>query len=121
MRRAPLPADAMALVRGDTGEPDQDRQDALAFRRRFADWPGYGVSGFYAVTEEGIDDLARDLLQRFRLLRIYDPGRLVAAGLELLPTFRTPHVTLGFTDLDHGLAVLAAAVKERRPNPYHGR
>lgn len=74
MRRAPLPADAMALVRGDTGEPDQDRQDALAFRRRFADWPGYGVSGFYAVTEEGIDDLARDLLQRFRLLRIYDPG-----------------------------------------------
>lgn len=120
IRRAPLPDGVVALVRGDTGEADQDRLDALAFRRRFPDWPGFGVSGFYAVTEEGIDDLARDELRRFEALRVYDPAALLHERLAVLPTFRTPHVTIGFTDLDRGLSVLASSVRERRPNPYHG-
>jgi len=119
LRRAPLPADIVALVRGHTGEPDQDRLDALAFRRRFPDWPAFGVSGFYAVTEAGVLDLAGDRLSRFASLRVYDPRRLVTEGLELLPTFQTPHVTIGFADLESGLSALARAVNERRPNPYH--
>ncbi len=120
VRRAPLPDDVVALVRGDTGEADQDRLDALAFRRRFPDWSEFGVSGFYAVTKEGIDDLARDELRRFEALRVYDPAALLHEHLTLLPTFRTPHVTIGFADLDHGLSVLASSVRERRLNPYHG-
>lgn len=108
-----------ALVRGDTGEADQDRLDAVAFRRRFPDWPAFGVSGFYAVSEVSIDDLARDMLSRFEGLRVYDPAVLRDARLTVLPTFRTPHVTIAFADLDHGLAVLASSFRERRPNPYH--
>jgi len=120
IRRAPLPDDVVALVRGDTGEVDQDRLDALSFRRRFPDWPGFGVSGFYAVSEEGIDDLARDVIRRFEALRVYDPAVLRHEGLDVLPTFRTPHVTIGFADLDHGLSVLASSLRQRRLNPYHG-
>ena len=119
LRRAPLPDDVLALVRGDTGEPDQDRRDALSFRRRFPDWPAFGVSGFYAVTEEGVADLGRDMLSRFVARRIYNPLVLRRAQMEVLPTFRSPPVTIGFTDLDHGLSVLESSFRERRPNPYH--
>jgi len=119
LRRAALPPDIAILVRGDTGEPYQDRLDALAFRRRFPDWLGFGVSGFYAMTEAEVLDLAGDRLSRFASLRLYDPDRLVNEGLQLLPTFRTPHVTIGFADLGSGLSFLGRAVLERRPNPYH--
>lgn len=119
LRRAPLPDDVIALVRGDTGEANQDRLDAVSFRRRFPDWPAFGVSGFYAVTEEGIDDLGGDMLRRFAALRIYDPLVLRRAKLDVLPTFRSPHVTIGFPDLEHGLSVLASSFRERRINPYH--
>jgi len=45
---------------------------------------------------------------------------LVAAGIEVVPTFRTPHVTLAFTgELDDGLSRLERADHDRRPNPYH--
>ena len=39
----------------------------------------------------------------------------------MVPTFRTPHVTIGFTgDLADGLERLRSAVHEQRLNPYHG-
>ena len=77
-----------------------------------------GVKG--QQPEEGIDDLARNELRRFEALRVYDPAALLHGHLAVLPTFRTPHVTIGFADLDHGLSVLASSVRERRLNPYHG-
>lgn len=80
LRRATLPADVIGLVRDDTCEADQDRQDAVAFARRYADCPGYGVSGFYAVTDEGIDDLASDLLQRPHRYRRLELGRREEVG-----------------------------------------
>ncbi len=44
---------------------------------------------------------------------------LIAAGVEVVPTFRSPHVTLAFGDLDLGLATLEAVEHEVRRNPYH--
>ena len=46
--------------------------------------------------------------------------QLRAAGFEVVPTFRTPHVTIAFADdLDSALARLAALGTDRRPNAYH--
>lgn len=110
-----------------TSSPWSEATPANPTRTGSTRWPSddasptgaFGVSGFYAVTEAGVLDLAGDRLSRFSSLRVYDPGRLVTERLELLPTFQTPHVTIGFADLESGLSALARAVKERRPNPYH--
>src|SRR4051812_12090366 len=121
VRRAALPADAVIVVRGDNLDLATSRHQALAFRRRYPDWERWGLSGFYARNDAEIDDLAADQLDRFPELAIYRVGDLEAAGFEVVPTFRTPHVTVAFRgDLDVGLAALAGAVHEQRTNLYHG-
>lgn len=52
------------------------------------------LSAYYAEDDDAVDDLAADLLERFPILRIYDPAALSAGGIEVVPTFRAPHVTL---------------------------
>lgn len=65
--------------------------------------------------------LAADQLDRFPELSLYRVIDLEAAGFSVVPTFRTPHVTVAFDgDLDSGLAALAGTVHEQRRNPYHG-
>ena len=120
VRRAPIPSDALVVVRGDPGDEAITRDQAEAFRRRFDRWGRWGVSAFYARSELEIDDLAFDRLHRFGSLRIYRIVDLEHAGFEVVPTFRTPHVTLAWDDdLLAGLARLEAARHERRANPYH--
>ena len=64
--------------------------------------------------------LAEDHLERFPILVVLAIDRLIDAGFEIVPTFRTPHVTIAFDgDLDAGLAVLVALGADARPNPYH--
>jgi len=54
------------------------------------------------------------------VLRVYRVADVEAVGFELVPTFRTPHVTVAWaTDLDEGLNRLASARHEERVNPYH--
>lgn len=89
------------------------------FLRRWPDWQRYGLSTYFAEDDDAVADLAADQLKRFPLLRLYDPAVLTAAGLEVVPTFRSPHVTLAFVDLDAGLAALETAEHETRLNPYH--
>jgi hypothetical protein len=51
---------------------------------------------------------------------VYRVATLLEAGIEVVPTFRTPHVTLAFTgDLDDAIAPLGHAHHDRRANPYH--
>jgi hypothetical protein len=120
IRRAPLPGDAVIVVRGDGLDPATSRRQALMFRRRYPDWGRWGLSAFYARNDAEIDDLAADQLDRFPELALYRVADLEAAGFSVVATFRTPHVTIAFDgDLDAGLAVMAATVHEQRPNPYH--
>lgn len=120
LRRRPLPVGAkVVLVRGDDLNPDSSRQQAEGFLRRWPDWQRYGLSAYYAEDDDAIADLAADQLERFPLLRVYDPAALIGAGLEVVPTFRSPHVTLAFADLDAGLAALETVEHVIRPNPYH--
>lgn len=121
IRRAPIPDDAVVVVRGQPADPAAVRLLAEDFRDRFPAWGRWGVSAFYARGEIEIDDLALTRLRRFRLVRVYRVVDLVKVGLEIVPTFRTPHVTLAWQDeLDEGLDRLDAAAHIERVNPYHG-
>lgn len=46
-----------------------------------------------------------------------EPSR--APEPTVVPTFRSPHLTLTFDDLEAGLSALAVAEHEIRHNPYH--
>jgi hypothetical protein len=120
IRRAPIPDDAVLVVRGDDLDPATARQQAETFRRRFPDWGRYGLSAYHARSEDEIDDLAADQLERFPLLALFRRTDLEAAGFETVPTFRTPHVTIAFTgEPDERLRVLDTLRVVVRPNPYH--
>lgn len=121
VRRAPLPGGTIVVVRGEDLGLDAPRTQAERFRRRYPGWGRWGLSAYYAQNDSDIDDLASGQLVRFELLGIYRVSALRAAGYEVIPTFRTPHVTIAFTgELDEGLERLRLAVHEERPNPYHG-
>jgi hypothetical protein len=46
--------------------------------------------------------------------------QLIASGFEIVPTFRTPHVTIAFDgDLNERLSRLGNLGTDRRTNPYH--
>ena len=79
-----------------------------------------GLSAFYARSEQEVDDLAADQLERFPIVVVFGVMELIAAGFEVVATFRTPHVTIAFDgDLDEALAELLRRGVDRRENPYH--
>jgi hypothetical protein len=120
-RRRNIPRHArVVLVRGDANDPEIDRTQAQDFFDRYPNWGRFGLSAYYAEDDAAIDDLASDLLERFEELLVYPLAVLVGAGFEVVATFRTPHVTIAFTDLDRGLRLLDEADHEVMPNPYHG-
>ena len=120
-RRRDIPRHArVVLVRGGAGHPEVDRTQAQDFFERYPAWGRFGLSAYYAEDEAAVDDLASDLLERFEELLVYPLAGLVAVGVEVVATFRTPHVTIAFTDLDQGLQLLDEAAHEVLPNPYHG-
>ena len=59
--------------------------------------------------------LAADQLKRFPVLIALRIAELEAAGFEVVPAFRRPHVTIAFGQLDAGLAV------QSRYPPAHER
>lgn len=112
----------MVVVRGDPGDERITREQAAMFRRRFPEWGRWGLSAFYATSDAEVDDLAFDRLHQFEVVRVYRVADLELAGFELVPTFRTPHVTVAWaTDLDEGLARFVSARHHERDNPYHER
>jgi len=106
------------VVRGNGGAGDLDQQ-ATDFRRRYPDWGRYGLSAYFAVSDDAINCLAERELERFPELLVYGLLALAELGIESFPTFRTPHVTLAFHDLEAGLAALRTAPHECRTSPYH--
>ena len=43
-------------------------------------------------------DLAEDRLDQFETLFVYGIAALIDAGFEIVPTYRSPHVTITFYD-----------------------
>jgi hypothetical protein len=88
----------------------------------FPDWQRWGLSAYYARSEAEIEDLAADQLERFPILVVLRLPESLGAGFEVVPTFRTPHVTIAFQgDLDSSLAVLITFGIDQRPNLHHDR
>ena len=89
-----MPDEALLVVRGDELDVDLLRGDAENFHERFADWGRYGVSAFLARDDAEVDALCGTRLVRFETVVVFHRDALVAVGIEVVPTFRTPHVTL---------------------------
>jgi hypothetical protein len=119
IRRTALPDNALLVLRGwDKGMPGL-AADARRFRSRFPGWRRFGVSGFVCEDADGADLLCKDQFQRYAEVRVFHRAGLEAAGVEVVPTFRTPHVTLAHERLDVLLFALRRCDHEDIVNPHH--
>ena len=100
IRRVPIPALAVLVVRGDELDAEVIRADAARFRRRFPAWGRFGVSAFVAADEDEIDALCETKLRAWSTVVVFARAELERAGVEVVPTFRVPHVTLADPSLD---------------------
>lgn len=116
IRLASIPDDQLVVVRGLGGT---DRADAIRFRRRFDEWERYGLSGFVAADLEEVDVLMATRLERFEEIATYRRLDLLDAGLEVVPTFRRPHVTIAHANLDLLVSALRSCDHEVIPNEHH--
>lgn len=119
VRLRAVPETAVLVVRGDELDPEVLRNDASNFRERFSDWDRYGVSGFLASDFDEVDALCGARLIRFASVVVFRLADLRTAGVEIVPTFRTPHVTLCHRDLEEFVERLLLCEHETRRNPYH--
>jgi hypothetical protein len=109
------------VVRGLASiEPETSIRQAELFLRRFAAWGRYGLSAFYARSDDEVLDLGEDRLDAFETLFIYRVVDIVEAGFEIVPTYRSPHVTITFyNDLSEGIARLMAVDHRILTNPAY--
>ena len=119
IRRAPLPESAVLVVRGDELDPHVLGHDAQNFRRRFPDWRRYGISAFYAADDEEVDALCQTKLVRFPTIVVFERVDLEGTGIEIVGTFRTPHVTLAHRQLECLIETLMSCPHKLVLNPYN--
>ena len=118
-RLAAVPEAAVLVVRGDALDPAVLRADAARFVRRYPAWGRYGVSAFLASDVAEVDVLCETRLERFATVVVFQRHDLIAAGIEVVPTFRAPHVTLAATELELLVAGLLACQHETMANGHH--
>lgn len=119
VRQAPLPSDAVLVVRGDILEDELLRVDAARFTRRYPDWGRSGVSGYYARDEDEVVALCQTKLANFATVVVFTRADLEAEGIDVIGTFRTPHVTLAAADIEALVTALTRCPHQVRENPYH--
>lgn len=120
VRRAPLPDDAVLVVRGDVLNGELLSADAARFSRRYPKWDRTGVSGFYARDDDEVGALCQTKMVNFESIIVFAREDLERNGIEVVGTFRTPHVTLAASDIQTLLAALIRCPHQVRDNPYHG-
>lgn len=118
IRLVPVPDHALLVVRGGVVGPSTIRADAERFRRRYPDWGRYGVSAFLAADYQEVHVLCETRLERFRTLTVYERSALRNVDIEIVPTFRRPHVTLAHPDLDALVSGLESCEHRELNNPY---
>jgi hypothetical protein len=101
-------------------EPETSIRQAVLFQRRFPGWGRYGLSAFYARSDDEVLDLGEDRLDAFDTLFVYLLTDIVDAGFEVVPTYRSPHVTITFyDDVERSVAVLMNVAHRTITNPAH--
>lgn len=119
VRLTAIPDDGDFVVRGDELDPELLIDDASRFHERFSDWGRFGISAFYAASDEEIDAICQTRLVRFPVVVVFRRADLEQAGVQVVPTFRTPHVTLCHEQLDEFVWRLLHCERGVRSNPYH--
>lgn len=119
VRLTPVPDDGVFVVRGDELDPDVLAEDASRFRERFDEWGRYGISAFYAGTEDEVDALCQSRLVQFETVVVFERTAVEAAGVDIIATFRTPHITLCHVDLATLVERLMNCRHRVLTNPYH--
>jgi hypothetical protein len=119
VRLTTVPDDAVFVVRGDELTPRLLAEDASRFYERFSDWGRFGVSAFLAIDEGEVDALCGVRLVQFATVAIFRRTDLEQAGVDVVPTFRTPHVTLCHPVLEELVRRLIDCDHVLRANPYH--
>ena len=72
------------------------------------------------MDQGAIDEIcARRNFERFSRVVIYRLDDLQLYGLDIFPTFRTPHVTIAHANLDALIVGLSVCRHEVRVNKYH--
>ena len=108
----------IVLVRGGELDPGVLSADALRYHAI------YGSNGISVFAVRGITlaEMSQQVpLVRFGQLTLIRVAEVRRAGLRLEATGRNPpHYTVGFDDLDHGVARLVGCDHQVLPNPYHG-
>lgn len=120
VRRAQLPDDAVLVVRGDVLDGELLRADAERFSRRYPEWERTGISGYYARGEKEVGALCQTKMVNFQTVVVFARADLERNGIDVVGTFRTPHVTLAARDINTLLAALIRCPHQVRDNPYHG-
>ena len=120
VRQAPLPDDAVLVVRGDVLDGELLRADAARFSRRYPEWDRTGVSAYYARDENEVGALCQTKMINFETVVVFAIGDLERNGIDVVATFRTPHVTLAARDIQTLLAALVGCPHQVRGNPYYG-
>ncbi len=119
VRLAGVPDDVVLIVRGDELDPILLAEDASRFRERFVDWGRFGISAFSAASDDEIDAVCQTRLVRFPTVAVFRRSDLEIAGIEVVPTFRTPHVTLCHEQLEELVDRLVNCAHTVRVNPYN--
>jgi hypothetical protein len=119
VRRAPIPDEAVLVVRGDELDPAVLSADAERFHRRFRSWGRYGVSAFLANDDAEVDALCETRLRQWAIAVVFERSALEANGIDVVPTFRTPHVTLAHAELEELVERLMSCEHRVVVNPYH--
>lgn len=107
------------MVRGDELDANVIREDASRFYRRFPAWGRYGVSAFVAGNLAEVEALCETKLAPWAVVVVIELRSLEEAGIEVIPTFRTPHVTLAHARLDDLARKLLGCEHRIVINPYH--
>ncbi len=80
--------------------------------------PLHAGSPTEARSDDEVLDLGEDRLDAFATLFVYRLADVAAAGFEVVPTYRSPHVTIRFyDDVDTGVARLLAVSHRILSNP----
>ena len=119
VRLTPVPETGVLVVRGDELDAELIAEDASRFHERFAAWGRFGVSAFHAADDAEVDALCESRLVRFDRVLVIRRAHLERAGLEVVPTFRTPHVTVCHANLQSLITLLISCEHIEIRNPYH--
>ena len=118
VRLVPIPAAAVLVVRGDELDATVIRADATRFHRRFPAWGRSGSRPSSPLTTTRSTPSAKPSYGHGRQSRLRAIA-LETVGVEIVPTFRVPHITLADPSLDALTQKLLLCDHRVVVNPYH--